>query len=483
MDITTIIITATFICAIILILTESLNRAVVTLSGALIVYFTLTFIEGYTFGKFVGLLFGTDADGFVNLHSLMLILGMMFIVEVSESAGVFQFLAVIAIKMSKGRPIPLLTIFCFLSIIFAALLNNILTVMILIPITITVSRILQCDPTPYILTQAVLVNVGGTIFSISSIPNILIVTAAQSIDFTSYFLTMGLFSIFVFVCTILFFIWLYKDDLKIPRDETIDSLEEFEVWNVVANRYFLIEAVTAFFVLIAAFFLIPADVIPPDIIALSIAMVLTILSSFHGINAQKIIKKFDLELLLYLLGVFVIAGGLEEVGVIALIGKLMRNVGGGELVQILLILWFSAVSSSLIDNIPITKVLIPIIDNISAGSVNRSVYFYSLSIGANWGDNLTPLGDNILVLNLAKQHHRPISMTRFWKLGLITTVYQLYIATIYFSFWVDIIMGLMLTSLTACLVMVGCFFRYFAPKPIRTKIELRIQTFRKLIIR
>ncbi|MFW9948271.1 MAG: SLC13 family permease [Candidatus Odinarchaeota archaeon] len=187
-----------FIGVIILIITEKLNRAVAALSGAIIVYFVLIFIEKLDFKIIFELLFSSEGEGFVNLHSLILIIGMMFIVQISNEAGLFQFLALNLIKISKGKPVYLLSIFCLITILISAILNNILTVIILIPLTVTVSRILNINPSPYILTQAILVNVGGTLFTISSIPNILISSYAQ-ISFIDFFFKCW-YNIFIDIC-------------------------------------------------------------------------------------------------------------------------------------------------------------------------------------------------------------------------------------------------------------------------------------------
>ena len=202
-----IIIIACFIVVILLIVSEKLNRAIAALAGAIITYFVLIYLEGLEFSIIVDLLFGSQQDEYVNLHSLMLIIAMMIIVLISNEAGLFQFIAIKLIIYSQGKPVRLMIMFCLITVLLSAVLNNILTVIILIPLTITVSRILNIDPTPYILTQAVLVNIGGTIFSISSIPNILITTYAN-ISFVEFFLNVGLISLVVFGFTLVFFIFL-----------------------------------------------------------------------------------------------------------------------------------------------------------------------------------------------------------------------------------------------------------------------------------
>ena len=482
------IIICCFVCVIFLILKEK-NRAIVAISGALITYFALTFIEGCDFSIIVELLFGSQDDKYVNLHSLMLIIGMMFIVYISDEIGTFQFLAVIAIKMSKGKPIPLMIILCIVSAVFSSILNNILAVMILIPLTITISRVLNVSPTPYILTQAIMVNIGGTLFSISSIPNILI-TQEADISLPVYFLEIGFFSIIAFVFSILFFVFLYKNELSIPKDKAINILlYDFDIWNVVQSRRLLCTSLGALILLMVSFFFIPysflKDYLPPDIIALSIAMFLTIISRLDTVEISTIIKKFDIELIFYLLGIFIITGGLEIAGVTDLMENVFRNIGGGnEFLQLIIILWVAAFSSSLIDNVPITNVFIPIVKGMAGNtsSLTSRRYFYSLSLGANWGDNLTPLGDNILVLNIAKENNRPISIKTFWKIGFVTTIYQLLLATLFFTLIYHITLGILIIIVMGIIVGIFVILVKKGPFKIQSRIDKGIFRFRNFII-
>ena len=481
MIISSIIITTCFIGVILLIVTEKLNRAIAALTGATITYFVLIFIEGFQFSVIVELLFGTETDGFVNLHSLILIIGMMFIVSISNEAGLFQFLAIKLIKLSKGKPIRLMLILCLLCVFISAILNNILAVIILIPLTITVSRILNIDPSPYILTEAVIVNLGGSIFLISSIPNILIATYA-GITFIDFFLNVGLISLIILIFTLLFFVFLYKKDLYIPK-EGISVLDEFNVWNLVQNKPLMYECIAALSLLMILFITIPSSIISPDMIALSIALSLII---FSRLNPKELISKIDYELIFYLLGIFIIAGALETLGLLQIIGRELSSIGAGDLfIQMILILWISALLSSTIDNIPITKVLIPVIGTMSnnVSSTNRNQLYYSLAIGANWGDNLTPLGDNILVINLAEQNKRPISFKLFFKLGFFTTIYQLAIVTLIFTLLFHFYIGLSIILLIVLLITFFSIIIKSTGKKTDSKINKVINKFRELIIK
>jgi Na+/H+ antiporter NhaD/arsenite permease-like protein len=481
MIVSSIIITGCFIGVIILILTERLNRAIAALTGATITYFVLIFIEGMKFSVIVDLLFGTESDGFVNLHSLILIIGMMFIVSISNEAGLFQFLAIKLIKLSKGQPIRLMLILCLLGVLVSAILNNILAVIILIPLTITVSRILNIDPTPYILTVAIIVNIGGSIFLISSIPNILIATYV-GITFMEFFLYVGLISLIVLIFTLLFFVFLYKKELIIPKGG-VSVLNEFNVWNLVQNKALMYECIGALSILMILFIIIPSSIIPPDMIALTIALFLIILSR---LEPKDLISKIDYELIFYLLGIFIIAGALEILGLLAIIGRELSGIGGGDLfIQMILILWFSAFLSSTVDNIPITKVLLPVVGTMSSNAPTPygNQLYYSLAIGANWGDNLTPLGDNILVLNLAEQNKRHISFKLFFKFGFSTTIYQLAIVSLIFTFLFHFYLGLSITLIVSFVITIIYITKKLTNKSIGQKIDVMVNKFRDIIIK
>ena len=458
-----------------------MNRAIAALAGGFIVYLVLIYLEGFDFSILVELLFGTPEDEYSNLHALMLIIAMMMIVLISNEAGLFQFIAVKLIIYSNGKPIRLLVIICILTVIISAILNNILAVIILIPLTITTSRILNTNPTPYVLTQAVLVNIGGTMFSISSIPNILITTHAK-ISFIEYFLFVGLLSIVILFFTLIFFVLLYKKDLFIPKGGA-EILREFNVWNFVPNKTFLIECMIAFIVLFVMFIVIPPSILSPDIFAWGIAIILMIISK---LNPKEIISKIDFELIFYLLGIFIITGAFEVLGLAAALGTAFANLAGDDiLIQILLILWISAFLSSSIDNIPITKVLIPVIAVMpdDSNNPNKNLKYYSLAIGANWGDNLTPLGDNILVINLAEQHKRPIRMRQFFKLGFITTVYQLAIVSIIFILIFRFFLGIMIVFIILFVILVIYLLHKIGPMKIRQIIDNFANKIRNFIIK
>lgn len=184
-------------------------------------------------------------------------------------------------------------------------------------------------------------------------------------------------------------------------------------------------------------------------------------------------------MILYLLGIFVIVGGLEITGVTSILGSFLYLLGGNNpLYQILMILWMSAFLSSNIENIPITKVLIPIIAQGELGVIK----YYSLAIGANWGDDLTPFGDNIVVMNTAEQNKRPFSFKQFFKLGFTTIIYQLLIASLIFILLNHFMLGVTILSISSFSILVLWLTYIKGPIVISLKVKKVIDGFRKLII-
>ncbi len=245
----------------------------------------------------------------------------------------------------------------------------------------------------------------------------------------------------------------------------------------------LYKSAIALFVIFLLFIIIPPTIISIDILALTVALILIITSK---LNPKDIITKIDFELILYLIGIFIISGALEYTGLLYSIGEGISYIAGGSpLNQILIIIWFSAYLSSNIDNIPITKILIPAIGRMplipSIENVNQP--FFSLALGANWGDNLTPMGDNILVANIAEKNKRPISMKQFFKLGFFTTNYQLLIVSLYFVIIYQFLIGMMILLIVFFIIFsLSMLLRLKLNKGKTSKIQNFVAKIRNFII-
>ena len=442
MLISVIILLITFIAMTVLIAIGVFDRFIVALGAGMVAFFVLYFLEGATFDVFVSFIVGTPEDNFVNFHALILILGMMIIVIIAIEGGFFQFVSFRLIQMTKGEPKRLLLVFCTLAMFMTAILNDILTIIILIPLTATICRILDIDALPYIIVQIIVIKLGATMLIISSVPTILI-ASYLNISFTEYFIRIGLLAIVVFGLTLLFFLAIFKDRLKKPRTG-IDVLLSYSVWDFIHNKSLMLKSTIILVVVIIGFIFIPSTLISPDIIAISCAVILLFISK---IDAKELIKKVDFKLILYLIGIFLITGALEFIGLMQILGRALARVSSDDLfLTFLLTLWLSAIFSAAVDNISVVRILIPTVGFISGDySYDEKVLIYSGMIyGINWGDNLSPFGDTLFIGAIAEENKVPFKLKEFFKIGFVTSLFQLCVISIIFALILSPVIGVIL---------------------------------------
>ncbi|MHA1268574.1 MAG: SLC13 family permease [Candidatus Helarchaeota archaeon] len=431
MIVSSILILCVLVAVIILVISGKINRLIISLSGAIITMIILLF-DSVPFSTIIGFIFGTTENNFINFHSILLILGMLIIISVCQEVGVFSLIAFKVVQKTGGNRFILYLIMCLLAFIFSAILNNILTVLLLIPLTITICKILNVNPIPYIIAEAIVVNIGGILFIISSIPNILI---SQSVGWTfdSFFIEVGVYSFFLLLITLILLGGIDKKKLEKPDKKLVTILKEYNAWYFVKSKksfykaFFMLVLTIALFIILPTFF--PINI---DMIAISSGIILIIIEK---INISSLIKVIDFELILYLLSIFLITDALEYTGLLIYLSDGLSIITqGNPIVSAVVILWLSAFLSSSIDNVPITKILIPIVNdltlNLGYSEAQKNIIFSSLIYGANLGDNLLPNGDNILVMRIVENYDKKIKYKQFFKIGFITTIIQLIVITL-----------------------------------------------------
>ncbi len=412
---------------------ENINNLLILSSGDIPLFekfILLLFQNGYLtpiqFSDFVNFMIGTEENNFNNLRTIILLLGIMIQVEIYHDAGVFQFIALKLVKNSHGNPEKLLLICCLLSVFMSSIISNRLTIILLIPLTIMICRILNINPIPYILSEAILVNIGGIMFLISSGPNILISQAA-GLNFVDYLIHVSWIAPILLIITYFIFRFYFKKQFRMPEQNLIEVLEEFNPWNFVPNRQLFYKSIISLIATFTLIILLPDYL---DVVAMTISVILII---FSKLKVEELIKKIDFGLILYLLAVFIITGCLSYVGIVDSIGYALRGItGGNSIITTQVVLWVSAILSSSIDNLPIISAILPLMPILTFGFTNHQykLSYFALGVGSNLGDNLTPMGDNILVMNLSEQHGAKLNFKDFFKIGFLTTVIQLLISNI-----------------------------------------------------
>jgi len=426
-----IILVIIFIAVIILML-FNFNRTLITLCGAVIAVILVMIVPpfpGFSFGNIIGFLFGNDLDGYSNFHTIVLIFGLLIITSICNDSGVFSYLALKLIQRSRGNKYILLFFLCALAFLISLMLNNILSMIILIPITITVCKILMVNPIPYLICQMIVANTGCLVFEISSFSNVLI-SSAVPWTFTQFFSNLGIFSLLLFAVIVIFFALMYRTRLDTPKQRVIQVLQEYNAWLFVKNKVLFYLSLSTLIVTIVLFIILPNFQIKMDIIAISAGMLLLIST---GKNIENLLTKLDFQLIIYLLGIFLIVGAIESTGILDSAAEGLKSITAGDpLSTSLVILWLAGGLTSGIDNIPLAKIFIPIVNHFNFTGTNRDMAYTALVYGIHLGDNFLPQGDNIIVaFQLTKSYDQKIPVKEFFRIGPLMALIQLSAVTLY----------------------------------------------------
>lgn len=396
-----------FLVSLWLILTERLNRTITSMAGA-----GLMVVIG------LGLNFYNEEEALaaMDLNTIGLLLGMMILVSLLEPTGFFQFLAVWAARVSRGKPLRLLILMGTVTTIFSMFLDNVTTVVLIAPVTILICEILGIHPVPYLMAEALLSDTGGAATLVGDPPNVLIASAA---GFTfNDFLTHSLPVVLVAWLTALVLLRvMFRKDLAVtpPNVEAIFKLnprETLDDWKT-ARRVLIVLGIA-----IVSFFLEEQLRITPAFIAMTAAALALV---WTRPNIQETLRRIDWSVLVFFGALFVMVGGLEAAGVL---GGLVNSLS--KLNQIppvwlgVLTIWLVAGLSAFVDNVPITIALIPVIQGLGASGMNIQPLWWALVFGAGFGGNGTIIGStaNIVVASLSERTRTPITSKLWNKRGL-----------------------------------------------------------------
>lgn len=462
----TIIAPLMLVLIIILITVGKVNRLLAGFIGAIIVAFFLLYIDNIDMAIVIGFIFGVDNS---NLHTILFIFGMMLIITVCKISGVFNFIAFKLVQFSKGNSRYILIILCSFTFVFSSISMNILCIFIIIPLTITICRILRINPIPFILSEGMVVNTGGLLFVISSIPNILI---SHSINWTfvDYFQDVGFFSIFLFFISVIFLIRYNQAKLENPEINFIKRLLEYDPWMFVESKKKFYESIIMLIMTISSVIILPIiSSISIDIIALTggiITILLVLKKKF-----ESVWKALDLELIFYLFCILFISEAINYTGLLNYIAYGINYITADNPLSITLtLLWMSGMLSSVINNAPITKIFIPIVNDLSTLG-NQRILFSAVTIGSTLGENLSTMGDNLVLILMVRSYGYELKFSTFMKLGVLITLIHLISSSIF------LIMKVYIQSLLiGIILLVGIvLFLFFYPK-IFNLLKPRLQS-------
>ena len=399
---------------------ELVNRTVAALLGAAIV--VALGIVGQE----------AAASEYVDWNTIGLLAGMMIIVAVLNKTGIFEYLAIKSAQWGKARPARILILLSIITAILSAFLDNVTTVILMVPVTLLIADALGVSPLPFLLAQVMASNIGGAATLIGDPPNILVGSAAD-LSFIDFVLNLAPLVVLALPFVLGFFYLVFRRTLQ-AGEGAKGAIERMNAPGTIRDTVLLRKSLIVLAVVILGFFVHGLLHIEAATIALFGAAALML---YARSDVHEILREVEWPTLLFFVGLFVLVGALEATGFIGRIAEVLIEVGGSPTATALLVMWGSAVASGIVDNIPFTATMIPVIQELArAEGLSESEVrplWWALTIGADFGGNLTLIGAsaNVVVAGMSERVGQKISFLQFMAYGIPVTLLSLAVATPY----------------------------------------------------
>ncbi len=403
---------AVFVGAYVAIATEVVHRVKAALIGA-----ALMLAIGASDGDVA--FFSQDAG--IDWNVIFLLLGMMVIVGVLKQTGLFEYVAVWAAKRAGGRPYRVLVLLCTMTAVASAALDNVTTVLLIVPVTLLVCDRIGARPEGFLIALAMASNIGGMATLIGDPPNI-IIASRSGLSFNDFLLNLGPLAVVLMGVFLVLIRWLFRSSFSYDaeRAAAVMTLDERRA---IRDPRLLRRSLVVLALTLVGFSLHTALHVAPSVVALLGAGVLVLVSE---LSSDEFLEEVEWETLVFFAGLFIMVGALVNVGVIEYLGEQAADaVGGRYLLAMTGLLFGSAVLSGIVDNIPYVATMSPLVDDLvgSSESPERVALWWALAVGADLGGNATAIGAsaNVVVTGIAARNDHPISFWRFTRYGLVVT--------------------------------------------------------------
>jgi Na+/H+ antiporter NhaD/arsenite permease-like protein len=413
------------------IISERINRAVVALlgAGAMII---------------LGVLNQELAVSGIDFNTIFLLIGMMVIVGIMKDSGVFQYVAILAAKSVKGNPRALLAVLSVITAVFSALLDNVTTVMLIVPITLLLTEQLKLNPYVFLVAQIFASNIGGTATLIGDPPNILI-GSAVGFSFMDFLQNTAPIAAILMVVMVVFFDLVWGRKLK-TTEKAKAHLLKYKPEEALTDKPLLMKSLFVLSLVIFGFVVGHGQGIEPGTTALTGAALLMLLN-IYSFNAEKqthmvhkALGEVEWETIFFFMGLFMLVYGVEHAGLLSMLGQKLLDITGGDLALTgIIVLWSSAVFSAVVDNIPFVATMIPLIESTAdsfGGPAAITPLWWCLALGACLGGNgsIIAASANVMVASFAERAGHRIAFVKFLKLAFPMMLATIAIAHVYVQY-------------------------------------------------
>ena len=392
-----------FVVVIGLIISEKVNSAAAALAGAMALVVT-------------GVMSAHKALSYIDFNTIGLLVGMMVLVAIIRQSGLFEYVAIKAAKMVHGDPWKIMIAFILLTAVLSGILDNVTTVLLVGPMTIAIAKMLEINPVPFLMTQILASNVGGTATLIGDPPNIMIGSAAN-LSFVDFLKNTGLAVALVIVFMIVMMRCVYKKEIEVEGLDT-SKIMNLDPDKSITDKPLLIKGVVVIVLVILGFIFHDQIGMETSVIALTAAAVMLIIG---GVNVDNAIQDVEWTTIAVFMALFVVVGGLTETGVIKQVAAvIIERTAGHPVMMMLILLWASALLSSFLNNIPFIATLIPLVLALKADGMDAEPLWWAISLGACLGGNGTMIGAsaNVVLSDISTKHGYPITFKSYLRVGM-----------------------------------------------------------------
>ena len=405
-----------FLVVIIAIMTEKVHRSAAALAGAVVLLLTRV-------------LDFDAAVGYIDFNTIGVLIGMMLFVAVVKNSGLFEYIAIKAAKLAKGDPWKIMAAFIVITAFLSGFLDNVTTVLLVGPMTITIARMLKINPVPFLITQIFASNIGGTATLIGDPPNIMIGSAA-GLTFIDFVANTGVVAIASIIVLLVIMRFLYGTKMKADA-EAIESVAHLDESKAIEDHSLLVKSVVMVVIVVFAFIFHSQIGVDTATIALTCAAVMMVIGKQ---DIDDVISEVEWSTILFFTMLFVVVGGMVETGVIGELANVVLNVASGhQIIMMMILLWASALFSSVLDNIPFVATLIPLVTALGESGIDIEPLWWAISLGACFGGNGTLIGAsaNVVLSGISNKHGYPITFATYTKVGFPVMIMTVVLSTIF----------------------------------------------------